>query len=64
MRNNNIWSVKVELNGEQLIIIESNSMSGKPFLNYEEIEVIRKCGEHLLAFAGIDNDEHLLEAAE
>lgn len=46
------WSVEVRRDGESLLVIESNFMSGKNELSEDDLEQIRSCGEHLIAFAG------------
>lgn len=46
------WSVEVRRNGENLVTIESNCLSGKPDFSAEEEQVIREAGRHLLAFIG------------
>jgi hypothetical protein len=45
------WSVSVELNGENVVTIESNCLSGREVGPVEE-EIIRTAARHLLAFIG------------
>ena len=46
------WGVDVRVNGEDVLTIESNSMSGKSDLSDMEVDAIRTAAKHLLAFAG------------
>ncbi len=46
------WSVNVSLNGESLVTIESNCLSGKPEFTEEEATVIRTAAIHLTSFIG------------
>ena len=46
------WSVTVTRNGENLVTIESNCLSGKPEFTETEAQVIRDAAEHLKAFIG------------
>jgi hypothetical protein len=45
------WSVAVNRNGENILTIESNCLSGKD-LTLEDQETIRQCARHLVAFVG------------
>lgn len=45
------WSVAVNRNGENILTIESNCLSGKD-LTLEDQETIRQCARHLLSFVG------------
>lgn len=45
------WSVTVRRNGEEVVTIESNCLSGRE-LNAEDEDAIRTAGTHLLAFVG------------
>jgi hypothetical protein len=45
------WSVTVERNGEQIVTIESNCLSGRE-ISPEDEEAIRTAARHLLAFIG------------
>ena len=46
------WGVEVRRNGETLVTIESNCLSGKPEFSEVEADVIRECADHLHAFIG------------
>ncbi len=46
------WSVTVERNGENLVTIETNCLSGKPDFTEAEAQAIRDASETLLAFIG------------
>ena len=46
------WAVTVSMNGEELVTIETNSLSGKPDFTDEEAQVIRDAARHLEAFMG------------
>lgn len=46
------WGVDVRRNGETLVTIESNFLSGKSEFSEVEAEVIRQCADHLHAFIG------------
>lgn len=46
------WSVSVDRNGANLVVIESNALSGQPEFSDEDARVIRECAAHLLAFVG------------
>jgi hypothetical protein len=48
------WRVTVVLEGNELVNIESQMLSGKADLSVEELDIIRNCGEHLIAFAHYD----------
>jgi hypothetical protein len=45
------WSVTVERNGENVVTIESNCLSGRE-IGEEDEKVIRNCAHHLLSFIG------------
>lgn len=45
------WSVSVERDGENILTIESNCLSGRE-LSDEDEECIRNCARHLLSFVG------------
>jgi hypothetical protein len=45
------WAVTVERNGENVVTIESNCLSGRE-ISEEDEEVIRNCAYHLLSFIG------------
>lgn len=53
LRPRDHWSVSVERNGENLVTIETNMLSGKPDFTPEEEDTIRAAGETLLAFIGL-----------
>jgi hypothetical protein len=45
------WRVQVDMNGEMIVVIEPNALSGQNMT--EEMEdVVRKCAYHLLSFVG------------
>jgi hypothetical protein len=46
------WVVTVYRNGEPVVTIESNSLSGKSDLDAADEDCIRTAGRHLLAFVG------------
>jgi hypothetical protein len=48
------WSVTVERNGEQIVAIESNCLSGRDISPADE-EAIRIAARHLLAFIGVSH---------
>ena len=50
--NEKHWSVSVTSEGKNLLIIETNSLSGKSNLTKEDEAVIRKAALHLLSFIG------------
>jgi hypothetical protein len=45
------WAVTVERDGEQVVTIESNCLSGRD-ISPEDEEAIRASAHHLLAFIG------------
>jgi len=45
------WAVTVSRNGEEIVTIESNCLSGRELSNEDE-RVIRNAAEHLLSFVG------------
>jgi hypothetical protein len=45
------WAVTVECNGEKIVTIESNCLSGRD-ISPDDEEVIRTAAEHLLSFIG------------
>lgn len=45
------WAVTVERNGERVVTIESNCLSGRD-LSPEDQEAIRTAAQHLLSFVG------------
>lgn len=45
------WSVTVERDGEEIVTIASNHLSGRD-LSPEDEETIRTAAKHLLAFVG------------
>lgn len=47
----NKWSVSVNINGEDVLSISDNELSGVD-LTEEQLEIIRNCARHLLGFAG------------
>ena len=50
-RRTDHWSVTVRRNGEDVVTIESNFLSGRK-ISPEDEEVIRTAARHLLAFIG------------
>lgn len=46
------WAVTVDRNGETLVTIASEFLSGKPEFTARDEETIRRAGEHLLSFIG------------
>ena len=46
------WAVAVEHNGEPILTIASNMLSGKPELSAEDERIIVTAAEHLLSFIG------------
>lgn len=46
------YSVTVFKNGEPLVTIEREMLSGQDPLSTEDTDAIRECGEHLTSFAG------------
>lgn len=51
LRTTQHWSVTVTRNGEDVITISSNGLSGRE-LSVEDEKVIRTAADHLLAFVG------------
>ena len=49
------WSVTVSRNGEDIVTISSNSLSGRE-LDAEDEKAIRTAARHLLAFVGEGED--------
>lgn len=49
------WSVTVERNGEKVVTIESNCLSGRD-ISGEDEATIRTAATHLLAFIGLSAD--------
>jgi len=45
------WAVTVERNGQKVVTLSSNHLSGRD-LSEQDLDVIRLAGENLLAFAG------------
>lgn len=45
------WGVDVRLNGERVLTIESNCLSGRD-LSDEELEAVYQCALHLIGFCG------------
>jgi hypothetical protein len=45
------WSVTVERNGENVVTIDSNCLSGRE-ISPEDEKAIRNCAHHLLSFIG------------
>ena len=56
-RRGHHWAVTVSMNGESLVTIESNCLSGKPEFTDEEAQVIRDAAAHLKAFIGEPKSE-------
>jgi hypothetical protein len=50
------WAVSVSLNGETLVTIANDYVSGKPEFTDAEEQVIRDAARHLEAFIGSDAD--------
>ena len=50
-RSNEHWSVTIERNGDNIVTIGSNLLSGRD-LNTDDECAIRTAAEHLLAFVG------------
>jgi hypothetical protein len=46
------WAVRVYLNGESILTIETAMLAGKPDLTPEDEACIEMCGRQLLAFIG------------
>lgn len=55
------WSVTVERNGEPIVTIESNGLSGRE-ISAEDEDAIRAAAHHLLAFIGDGQPEPRNEA--
>lgn len=53
------WSVTVTRNGEPLVTIETDCLSGKPEFSEEDEETIRDAARHLLSFIGEKHDAEL-----
>ena len=51
------WAVTVERNGEQLVTLESNCLSGKPDFTINDEKTIRRAAKHLLSFIGGDPED-------
>jgi hypothetical protein len=51
------WAVTVSRNGDDLVTIETNCLSGKPEFSEEDARVIRMAAEHLSAFIGPEERE-------
>jgi hypothetical protein len=51
MRHEKHWGVSVDVDGENILRIESNCLSGRN-LSEEDLELIRMCARNLLSFAG------------
>jgi hypothetical protein len=45
------WSVSVSVNGDEILTIESEWLSGVPNID-EYADAVRNCAQHLLAFIG------------
>jgi hypothetical protein len=45
------WGVDIRINGERVLTIESNSLSGIENIS-DFADTVRECAEHLLAFIG------------
>jgi hypothetical protein len=52
---NKHWAVTILVDGDQILNIESNFLSGKE-LTKEDEKIIRIAAEHLIAFVGRDKD--------
>lgn len=50
------WAVRVSVNGEQVLCIESEWLSGIPDID-KHADIVRTCAEHLLAFIGPKDPE-------
>lgn len=46
------WAVEVRVNGETILTIESNCLSGKSDLTETDFDTIRTAANNLLSFAG------------
>lgn len=51
------WAVTVERNGEKIVCIESNCLSGRE-LSAEDEASIQNAAEHLLSFIGVSYTIH------
>ena len=51
LRARETWAVTVERNGEQIVTLASNHLSGRD-LSPEDERIIERCAEHLMAFIG------------
>lgn len=49
-----VWSVEVKINGENILYISHNELSGSNDVE-KYAEEIRYCAKHLLAFIGEDD---------
>lgn len=49
---NEWWRVEVRTHDGELVAIEPEMLAGKSDLTDSDLETIRECGRHLLAFAG------------
>lgn len=66
----NHWAVRVSVNGDEVLCIESNMLSGIPDIE-KHADIVRTCAEHLLAFIGpedaepfiVDDDEEPIATA-
>jgi len=50
------WSVTVSVDGEEVLTIEPDMLSGVPEIDAYE-DVIRECARHLMAFIGKGPEE-------
>jgi hypothetical protein len=55
-RNWQHWAVSVDRNGENILTIDANCLSGRD-LSDEDVDCIENCARHLLAFIGRDRQE-------
>jgi hypothetical protein len=55
------WSVTVTRNGEQVVCIESNCLSGKSDISAEDQRIMRVASDHLRGFAGADQDNDIAD---
>ena len=51
-RHGEHWSVSVSVNGEEILTIAHNFLSGKTEFTNAEAQCIRDCARHLEAFIG------------
>ena len=58
---NGHWSVSVSSNHQQILEIESNSLSGKSSFSEAEEQLIRDVARHLISFVGDGSDNGFLE---